>query len=230
MGSIPLEENLNWWWYKAKSNLLNHILLNSNIKNNIRILEIGPGLGNNLSLLNKYGDVDILENELEFISHLQLTQQKNIKNIYKSLDEVNQSYNLIVMLDVLEHIENSKEFMDSLNHILNTNGIIIIGVPAYQSLWSVHDEKLLHFRRYNWKKLYNDCKSYDISERYGLNYLLFPVRYFQIKLNKTTSTNSSGTFINKVLYAISFVEVLLRKIGIKPKFGISIYAKLKKRI
>ena len=85
------------------------------------------------------------------------------------------------MLDVLEHIENSKEFMISLNAILNNDGFIILGVPAYQSLWSTHDEKLLHFRRYNWSKLYNDCSSYHVSERYGLNYSYF--LYVTYKLN-----------------------------------------------
>ncbi len=229
MGSIPLEKNLDWWWYRAKYNLLNFILLKSNLKNNIKILEIGPGLGNNVSLLNKFGYVDVLENEQEFIDYLQLTQHKKIKKIYKSLGEVNHKYDLIIMLDVLEHIENSKEFMISLNAILNNDGFIILGVPAYQSLWSAHDEKLLHFRRYNWSKLYNDCSSYHVSERYGLNYLLLPIRYLQIKLNKTTTINDTGDFINKVLYLISFIEVILRKLGINPKFGISIYAKLKKK-
>ena len=83
MGSIPLEKNLDWWWYRAKYNLLNFILLKSNLKNNIKILEIGPGLGNNVSLLNKFGYVDVLENEQEFIDYLQLTQHKKIKKYIK---------------------------------------------------------------------------------------------------------------------------------------------------
>ena len=229
MSSIPLEKDLNWWWYRAKFNLLNFILLKSNLENDIKILEIGPGLGNNLSLLNKFGNVDVLENEFEFIEYLKLTQHKNIHKIYKSIGEINCKYDLIVMLDVLEHIENSKDFMNSLNRVLNNDGLIIIGVPAYQSLWSVHDEKLLHFRRYNWGSLYSDCNSYNISERYGLNYLLLPLRFLQVKFNKTTTINDSGDFINKALYLISFIEVILRQLGINPKFGISIYAKLKKR-
>ena len=103
-------------------------MLKSNLKNNIKILEIGPGLGNNVSLLNKFGYVDVLENEQEFIDYLQLTQHKKIKKYIKSLSEVNHKYDLIIMLDVLEHIENSKEFMISLNAILNNDGFIILGV------------------------------------------------------------------------------------------------------
>ena len=106
MGSIPLEKNTNWWWYKAKNNLLTHIL-NTFIKDsNLNILEIGPGLGNNLHTLSKYGKVDVLETDVDFIDYLKNTNQLKKDHIFKSLDEVNKKYDLIVMLDVLEHIEN----------------------------------------------------------------------------------------------------------------------------
>ena len=79
MFPIPLEKNIDWWWYKAKSNLLKYIIENKreNIdRNKIKILEIGPGLGNNLKYLNTLGDVDILETEQEFIKYIEL----NTKN------------------------------------------------------------------------------------------------------------------------------------------------------
>ena len=53
---IPLELNLNWWWYKLKNSYLNYLLnKNSNFKEMPKILEIGPGMGNNLRILEKYG-------------------------------------------------------------------------------------------------------------------------------------------------------------------------------
>ena len=68
-------------------------------------------------------------------------------------------------------------------------------------------------------------------EKIGLNYLLLPVRYIQIKFSQKTSTvDDTGRFINFLLYAISLVEVIFRKIKIKPKFGISLYAVLKNDI
>ena len=69
------------------------------------------------------------------------------------------------MLDVLEHIENSKEFMLNLKKILHIDSLVIIGVPAYDSLWSVHDEELLHFRRYNWQLLKEETKHYMILKK-----------------------------------------------------------------
>lgn len=60
MSSIPLETNQNWWWYKAKSNLLNFII-RKNIKvRDLKILEIGPSLGNNIKTLNIYNQKMII--------------------------------------------------------------------------------------------------------------------------------------------------------------------------
>ena len=232
MCPIPLEKNIDWWWYKAKSNLLKYIIENKreNIdRNKTKILEIGPGLGNNLKYLNTLGDVDILETEQEFIKYIELNTKNYINKIYNNIDKIEEKYDLIVMLDVLEHIENSEEFMSNVNQILKSSGVVILGVPAYSRLWSSHDEILHHFRRYNWKKIYSDCTSFDIVERYGFNYLLLPIRYLQILLNKTSTTNEGGNLTNNILYSVSIFESALRKIGINPKFGISLYAKLKKK-
>lgn len=227
MGSIPLEKDLNWWWYKAKNNLLNHILKKFIKTSNLNVLEIGPGLGNNLKTLSKYGTVDVLETDEDFIDYLKNTNQLKKGHIFKSLDEVNKKYDLIVMLDVLEHIENSKEFMLNLKEILLTDSKIIIGVPAYESLWSVHDEELLHFRRYNWQLLKEETKHFMILKKYGFNFLLLPVRYLQVKLSKPTSINSTGAILNSLMYSVSRLEMILTKIGLNPKFGISLYVVLK---
>lgn len=227
MEPIPLEVDLNWWWYKAKRYLLKHIL--EDFESNIKILEIGPGLGNNIDDLVKIGTLDILETEEVFINHIISTKKSSVNKIYKNLDEISEDYDLIVMLDVLEHIEDSQNFMNKLKNNLKEKGSIILGVPAYQSLWSIHDEKLKHFRRYNWKKIRDDCNSYLIVKKFGLNYLLLPIRFLQIKSNKVTTTNESGKIVSQILLMLITLEAKFRKIGFNPKFGISLYAVLKKR-
>ena len=228
MASIPLEENLNWWWYKAKNNLLNHILRKEGFNKHNKILEIGPGLGNNLKLLSQFGIIDILEVENEFINSLKSNYSETIDKFYKNIEEINSEYDLIIMLDILEHIKESEDFMNKVKKIIKKNGKIVVGVPAYQSLWSSHDEALKHYRRYTWKTLKNDCNMFNIIKKYGFNYLTFPIRFLQIKFNQSAiSTKNHGSLVDSVLYSISLVEHFLRKIGINPKFGISIYAVLK---
>jgi 2-polyprenyl-3-methyl-5-hydroxy-6-metoxy-1,4-benzoquinol methylase len=150
MESIPLEKDLDWWWYRAKGNLLRHILSKENRDRYKNILEIGPGYGNNLKLLSSYGDVDILEADNSFIKYLQMNLGGEYIKSYQKLPQILNKYDLIIMLDVLEHIDESKEFMKTVNHLLKKDGLLIIGVPAYKSLWSEHDVNLKHYRRYSW--------------------------------------------------------------------------------
>ena len=225
---IPLSDDLDWWWYKAKSNLLQDILKNYSEYNFDKILEIGPGKGNNIKILNKFGDVDVLDKEEFFIEYLKQNFSLNISEFYSDLDEINKKYDLIVLLDVLEHIDNDKKFMNTLKQYLNPKGIVIVGVPAYSSLWSIHDEKLQHYRRYTWRSLSITLANYDIIKRYGFNFILLPIRYLQIKIsNNIHSVEESSRLVNKVLFSISLIERTLRRLNINPKIGISIYAVLK---
>ena len=226
--SIPLEDNQDWWWYKAKSNTLNLILNSAKMNKDLKILEIGPGKGNNLDTLSKYGEIDILESDLNFIKFIKASSTL-AREAYTDFDEITKTYDLIVLLDVVEHIENTSEFFNSINRILSKEGHIVISVPAYESLWSQHDVRLKHFRRYTWQTLLNEVKDYEVVKRIGFNYLLLPIRYLQIKFSKNISTtNENSNLMNTVLFQISKIEHLLRILRFNPKFGISLFVLLKK--
>lgn len=61
-----------------------------------------------------------------------------------------ETYRLVLLLDVLEHVVEDQAFLSSIvaHHLLN-GGHIIITVPAYQCLFSDHDRDLSHVRRYD---------------------------------------------------------------------------------
>jgi hypothetical protein len=59
----------------------------------------------------------------------------------------------LIMMDVLEHVEDDRAFFNMASGKLSQNGIIVITVPAYQFLFSVHDVRSSHFRRYNKRRL-----------------------------------------------------------------------------
>ena len=58
-------------------------------------------------------------------------------------------YDLVLMLDVLEHIEDDTAALGRLQHLLKPGGRAILTVPALQTLWSVHDVINRHYRRYD---------------------------------------------------------------------------------
>jgi len=60
---------------------------------------------------------------------------------------------VIVMHDVLEHIEDDHAAVRRLRRLLRPGGQLILSVPALPSLFGMHDEELGHCRRYTRKSL-----------------------------------------------------------------------------
>ena len=222
---IPLESDFNWWWYRAKNNFLKHIIkLHTPNNRNLKVLEIGPGLGNNLKLLHKIGEVDLVEVEKKFIDYNIENNSNLFRSIFTSLDDINEKYDLVIFLDVLEHIEDTQKFLEKVKKICNINSHLIISTPAFMSLWSPHDVSLKHFRRYTLKTLREDISPwFKIKKFYGMNYLLLPVRYFQIKFTKSPNSVKESNLINTILYMISLIEYFFLKLKLNIPWGISIF-------
>jgi hypothetical protein len=62
-------------------------------------------------------------------------------------------YGLILMLDVLEHIEADRESLERVHDLLCPGGVAIVTVPALPGLWSRHDVVNCHYRRYTLESL-----------------------------------------------------------------------------
>ena len=146
---ISLSKDFNNWWYVGRKILLKHIISDEISKKDLSILEIGPGTGVNIEVLQNYGKVDLLEVDSYFIELIENNTSLKINEIFDDFSKIKTKYDVIVFLDVLEHIDNFDSFLNNLRQILKSDGVAIMSVPAYQALFSKHDEELHHFRRYN---------------------------------------------------------------------------------
>jgi SAM-dependent methyltransferase len=54
----------------------------------------------------------------------------------------------IGLFDVVEHIEDSVDFLRTARSFLKPGGRVFVAVPAYEFLWSGEDDYAQHFRRY----------------------------------------------------------------------------------
>jgi 2-polyprenyl-3-methyl-5-hydroxy-6-metoxy-1,4-benzoquinol methylase len=96
-------------------------------------------------------------------------------------------FDLIMMLDVLEHVEDDRQFLESLiSNNLNERGYLLISVPAWPGLYSSHDRALKHFRRYNPKAIRNILihSELRILRHGGLFHSLIYPRAIQLILEK----------------------------------------------
>ena len=74
----------------------------------------------------------------------------DIQDCHTSLKE---AYDFIILFDVLEHVEHTQEFLESLSYHLKPEGWLFMNVPALPILFSKYDSAQNHFRRYTKKLL-----------------------------------------------------------------------------
>ena len=139
------------WWYVARRDVL-HDLIAREIKppKDARILEIGCGTGHNLAMLAQFGSVE--GHELDPASRaLAAARFGPVIGSARlpELDEVpERAYDLVALLDVLEHVEDDVAALASIALRLRSGGRMLVTVPQHPFLWSGHDVANHHFRRY----------------------------------------------------------------------------------
>jgi glycosyltransferase involved in cell wall biosynthesis len=127
-----------------------------------RIIEIGSGIGNISRLLPKKEsltvsdlDADYLEildeifgdNEMVKVAKLDIASDEDFAELR------DQSYDSVVCLNVLEHIEDDAAALRRLRTLLKPGGRLILLTPQYEWLFGSFDRHLGHHRRYQRKKL-----------------------------------------------------------------------------
>ncbi len=70
-------------------------------------------------------------------------------DIHDRRDEFREAYDFLILFDVIEHIEDTKPFLDSAIYHLKPEGLLFVNVPAAQWLYSRYDRAAGHFRRYD---------------------------------------------------------------------------------
>ncbi|WP_187277218.1 class I SAM-dependent methyltransferase [Methylobacterium sp. WL103] len=169
------------WWFAGRRAVLATLFRRqlSRYTGSIRILDAGCGSGGNLALLKSFGRVDAVEYDdgARQIAFIRSGMHIKTCNLPYDLPVSDSAYELIVLLDVLEHIDQDAEVLSALRTKLKINGQIIVTVPAFPWLWSDHDVIHHHKRRYTKNTLKVAAKNAGlIVEKMGyFNSLLFPV-------------------------------------------------------
>jgi len=138
------------WWFAARRRILQRVISSLSLPDQARVLDVGCGTGGNLKLLSQFGQVSAMEMD---DTARNLAQARNIADVRagKLPDGIpfpGQHFDLIVLLDVLEHINDDAGSLIALKSILAPNGHVVLTVPAFPFLWSQHDEVHHHKRRY----------------------------------------------------------------------------------
>ncbi len=219
------------WWFAVRKKLLRLILSSLDLPGGCVAIDIGCGVGSNLRVLESAG-LDVIGLDRSFYA-LSLGR-KRIKSplLNGDLNDLPvrpKSVGLIVAMDILEHLDNDIGGIRSFYQALRENGILILTVPAFRSLWGIQDEVTFHKRRYLRHEVVNKLQQegFEITKSSYFNFFLFfPIllgrRLIRILGLKVASENKiNSPIINFVLKAIFSFEPYLLKYVSFP-FGVSI--------
>ncbi len=137
----------HWWWRSREALLLATIGRLAGSNRVASILDVGCGDGLFFDALARFGEVDGLEEDGAVLTDAHRRGRISVGRLGPDF-RPNRAYDLVLMLDVLEHIEEDREALESARALLRPGGILLLTVPALPWLWSRHDEANAHFRRY----------------------------------------------------------------------------------
>ncbi|WP_171181798.1 bifunctional 2-polyprenyl-6-hydroxyphenol methylase/3-demethylubiquinol 3-O-methyltransferase UbiG [Ruegeria sp. HKCCD8929] len=225
------------WWFVARRKIIASLIEPMLEKSsNPTILEAGCGSGGNLSMLRRFGKLDAFE--FDDAAREAARQKSGLDIRFGALPEqlpfTEQQYDLIGLFDVLEHIEADDASLRALAERLDTGGRMIVTVPAFSFLWSKHDERHHHFRRYTRKSLAAAADKAGLQVSYScyFNTFLFPVAVISRALKMFTGRDTPDdalppVWLNAVLTRVfGFERHLVRRVNIP--FGLSLAAILEK--
>ena len=136
------------------------------------VLEVGAGRGKIIEILSndKSKFFTLLELDNNFYDYLIKNLQSEkiiVKN--KKTTQINDKFDTIIYLDVIEHIDKDEEELNNALRLLEKNSHLIIIVPAFQILFSEFDKNVGHYRRYH-KKFFKDYAQKNSLEIKQLKY------------------------------------------------------------
>jgi SAM-dependent methyltransferase len=142
------------WWYRGRRSVLEHVIADLRLPARARILDAGCGSGRNMVDFAGHGTVTGIELSPTSVS---LARERDAGEVVEgSVLEMPfdaDAFDFAASLDVIEHLQDDLGALRELRRVVAPGGALLVTVPAYQWLWSGHDEINHHHRRYTRRSL-----------------------------------------------------------------------------
>jgi len=164
----------DYWWFAGRRAIIESLLREAMAKprppqelrlsSASRLLDIGCGTGANLEMLRRavgpkgqLAGADFSPLALDFARRHESQNSSRKTSLLRAdalrLPFADGTFDVVTMFDVLEHLSDDTCALQEIGRVLRSGGALVLSVPAYQRLWSAHDEALHHFRRYEFQGL-----------------------------------------------------------------------------
>jgi len=235
-------EDEHWWYAGLRKLVLAYIEKCSSDKSSPALLDAGCGTGGMLAACTAYNafGLDISDEALKFC------RMRNLRNLRQgsvcSLPFSENSFDIIISLDVLYHLDVSDDFeaVKEFYRVLAQNGMLLLNLPAYNFLRSSHDKTIHTRQRYTLRNVKDKVEraGFAVERITYRNTLLFPVaaavrmikKFFPPgHAEKSSDLKPLPAPVNALLKGILTLENRLIIHGMNFPFGLSIFCIARKK-
>ena len=235
-------ENSHWW--HAHKRAVAHDIIRRWTQPGL-VLDVGAGTGRMLAELRGLGwQVAGVDGEAEAAA---FCRRRGVAIALADLGAgqlpfASVRFDLVLALDVLEHLTDDSAALKEMGRVTRPGGIILVSVPAYRRLYSYWDEMLGHFRRYTageMRALLSEAGYRVLRCGYYFSYILAPavaVRLLKVRAGRRRpaapmvsdfQTQPLHRLTSPVLRGLSAMERVILRRACLP-FGLSLLGLAKK--
>jgi SAM-dependent methyltransferase len=187
-------------------------LLKKYVHKESSIYEVGCGSGNFLLQLKNDGYKNLSGSDFSEKT-TELAKKKvdcdiHCLNLSKHSVIFDKKKDVVVCLEVLEHIGDDLTVMNNIYHMLAKEGLLIASVPYSMKFWSMHDDFSGHVRRYEPSELEEKLikSGFSIVESFGWGSFIYP--FYHRILSKTNPVKVRVS-VKKISKIIKFIVIYL---------------------
>ncbi len=176
--AVHMEEDRSHWWFRGRLEVIRATLRRVLPERRVRLLELGCGSGNVLAALGEFGEaVGMDAHEGLAAAARAAGLDVRVGRLPDDLGVAPDWADVVLLLDVIEHVDDDVATLCAARAGVGEGGLLVVTVPAYQWLWSGHDEVLGHRRRYTATGLRAAVEraGFEVLRVSYFNTLLFPL-------------------------------------------------------
>jgi len=157
-------------------------------------------------------------------------------DILEKRAEFREQYDVIILFDVIEHIEHTRPFLEAVFFHLKPGGFVLVNVPALMGLFGVYDTVAGHYRRYTRRTLAEEFRSFDatVADQVYWGFSMVPLLWLRKQLlrgkNDEVETIRTGflppsPIAHSLLKSVMAIESTVLP---RPPFGSSVMGAIRK--
>lgn len=240
LSNYKLFDNDNWFYHHRFMTVSRFLPPPCNdIEYKPTLFDFGCGSGIYLRWLLERGYKLSLHGYDPYLLKNNKSEDKQIHLTRELRGDYDKTFDYVTALDVIEHIEDERRALATVYKLLKPNGTLLLTVPAYEFLYSLHDAAVGHYRRYNKKSIFLSLQSagFTITHcEYFLSFLIpaaaFLKYYLPLKkmLGGKVQINELPANLLGLLPILAKLERLLMRFGCKLPCGNFMVIRAKKYV